>query len=30
VDVVGSNRSVNSAAIAVGNNATFFVSKPSH
>jgi hypothetical protein len=30
VDVAGSNRSVNSAAIAVGNNATFYVSKPSH
>jgi hypothetical protein len=30
VDIAGSNRSVNSAAIAVGNNATFYVSKPSH
>jgi hypothetical protein len=30
VDIAGSNRSVNSSAIAVGNNATFYVSKPSH
>ena len=28
--VTGPNRSVNGTAIAVGNNATFYVSKPSH
>ena len=28
--VTSSNRSVNSSAVAVGNNATFYVSKPSH
>ncbi len=30
IDILGSNRSVNSTAAAVGNTATFYVSKPSH
>ena len=30
IDIAASNRSVNASATAVGNNATFYVSKPSH
>jgi len=30
IDISGANRSVNASATAVGNNATFYVSKPSH
>lgn len=30
IDVAASNRSVTGTATAVGNNATFYVSKPSH
>ncbi|HEX4180589.1 MAG TPA: holdfast anchor protein HfaD [Caulobacteraceae bacterium] len=30
LDITGANRSVSGSAVAVGNNATFYVSKPSH
>ena len=30
IDIAAPNRSVNASATAVGNNATFYVSKPSH